>query len=72
MYIQRERERERIGARGWGQSVQSSRSTSVCLYYLSLHRGSWLGTECAIKQIDVWSLQDLKEFLDEVCSKDKQ
>ena len=23
----------------------------------NVYRGSWLGTECAIKQIDVWSLQ---------------
>ncbi|EKX47066.1 hypothetical protein GUITHDRAFT_106982 [Guillardia theta CCMP2712] len=31
----------------------------------SVYKGTWLGTICAIKQIDVWSLQDLKEFLDE-------
>jgi len=31
----------------------------------SVYKGTWLGTVCAIKQIDVWSLQDLREFLDE-------
>jgi hypothetical protein len=28
----------------------------------NVYKGDWLGTVCAVKQIDVWSLQDLREF----------
>jgi serine/threonine protein kinase len=31
----------------------------------NVFKGTWLGTEVAVKQIDVWSLQDLEAFLDE-------
>ena len=31
----------------------------------NVYKATWLGAECAVKQIDVWSLQDLTEFLDE-------